>query len=364
MKKSITFLLNSEGRFPGGGKRVVYEYASRLAARGWNVTVVHPVAIAVTLSAKMRFFAFLRCIKWNLTKNYLPSTWFSVHPLVRMRMVPFLSHHFIPNADYVVACPVQSAFWAKHYPAEKGRKVYFIQHFEDWELSPEQVLATWKFPMKKIVIAKWLRNIAQKAGEESWYVPNGLDSDFFKVIKPYKIRNPKSILFVHHLLAFKGVQFLIDALIELKRRHRDLVVHTFSPYPRPASLPGFITHTLNPSQIALRDLLNENAIFIAPSISEGWGLPPCEAMLCGCAVIATDIGGHREFVDDGRNALFCKPSSSESIIEKVEFLLQHPDIASSLAGYAPASMINFNWDASVRLFEQALLDESFPDKPN
>jgi glycosyltransferase involved in cell wall biosynthesis len=358
MSKRITFLLDSEGHLPGGGKRVVYEYASRMAARGWKVSVIHPVVLSMPLTFTMRFFSFLRCIKWRFTKLYLPSAWFSMPASVRMVVVPYLSHHFIPNADYVVACPVQAAFWAKGYPVKKGEKVYFIQGFEDWELPREQVVATWKFPMKKIVVAKWLQEIAHNMGEKALYVPNGVDSGFFKVTKPFIARNPKSILFVHHQIALKGVEFFLNALIELKRRHPDLTVHSFAPYPRPDSLPGFVSYTCDPSQSSLRDLYNENALFIAPSLSEGWGLPPCEAMLCGCAVIASDIGGHREFVEDGRNAIFCKPACADSIVEKVEFLFQHPEIANAIANYAPRSLMKFDWNSRVNLFEKALCSDS------
>jgi glycosyltransferase involved in cell wall biosynthesis len=358
MRKRITFLLDSAGHLPGGGKRIVYEYASRMAAHGWKVSVVHPVVLSMPVTVVKRFFAFLRCFKWRFTKLYLPSTWFPMPASVRMMVVPYLSHRFIPNADYVVACPVQAAFWVKNYPSKKGQKVYFIQHFEDWELPREQVIATWKFPMKKIVIAKWLQKIAHNIGEKASYVPNGLDIGFFIVSKPYITRNPKSILFVHHQHAFKGVEFCVEAIIDLKRRHADLTVRSFAPYSRPNSLPGFVSYTINPSQSALRDLYNESAIFIAPSLSEGWGLPPCEAMLCGCAVIATDIGGHREFVEDGRNAIFCKPACSDSIVEKVEFLFQHPEIANAIANYAPRSLLKFDWNSRINLFEKALCSES------
>jgi|WetSurMetagenome_2_1015567.scaffolds.fasta_scaffold00061_15 glycosyltransferase involved in cell wall biosynthesis len=361
--KRITFLLNSEGHLPAGGKRVVYEYASRLAARGWDVAVVHPVDVSASLTVKKKIVAILRFFKWKVTKSFLPTKWFWVSPSVRMILAPFLSHHFVPTSDYIIACPIQAALWLNRYPRRKGRKLYFIQGFEDWEMSPDIVMATWKFPMKKIVVALWLQDIAAAAGETACYVPNGLDNKAFAVTIPYGARFPRSVLFVHHSLALKGVSFMLDALVELKRMFPDLAAHCFAPYPRPSSLPDFITFTSNPSQPGLRDLYNKSAVFVAPSLSEGWGLPPCEAMLCGCAVIATDIGGHREFVEDGRNAVLCKPGSAESIVEKVELLFRNPAMASCIAEHAPISLQKFNWETSVQIFEKAILEDEPSEKP-
>lgn len=43
----ITFVLVSSGQNPVGGFKIVYEYANCLAARGHNVTIIHP-ALSLT----------------------------------------------------------------------------------------------------------------------------------------------------------------------------------------------------------------------------------------------------------------------------------------------------------------------------
>src|SRR6516165_2916131 len=60
--------------------------------------------------------------------------------------------------------------------------------------------------------------------------------------------------------------------------------------------------------------------FVYPSIYEGFGLPPLEAMACGCPVAVSDIPTHRE-VGDGTTMYF-DPFSPEDISSKLEWLLQ------------------------------------------
>src|SRR3546814_12065085 len=57
-------------------------------------------------------------------------------------------------------------------PAAKGRKFYLIQHLEDWTGPRERVLATWKLPLEKLVIARWLKDITIELGESTSYQPN------------------------------------------------------------------------------------------------------------------------------------------------------------------------------------------------
>jgi glycosyltransferase involved in cell wall biosynthesis len=356
MHSSITFVLLGNGRAPIGGYKIIYEYANRLAARGWHVNVIHPAILKQPKQSLIDSLKFLIVYYRRLvSKWYLPSSWFQIDKRVRMMWVLTLNEKFIPNADYIVACPVESASFVNSYSAKKGKKYYFLQHFEDWAMKKEEVEKTWKFPMKKIVISQWLKDLAAQLGEEAIYIPNGLDFSFFKNIVPFSNRPLQSVIFLSHTLEIKGTKYVIEAIRILRKKHPEMVIKSFGVYPIPDGFPEFIEYFLKPSQTTLRDLYNSSAIFISPSLSEGWPLPPAEAMMCGCAVVATDIGGHREYITDGVNGFLCKPASAESIIEKVEFIFHNPDKAQKASELAPQTLKKFDWDSRVDLFEQALV---------
>lgn len=65
----------------------------------------------------------------------------------------------------------------------------------------------------------------------------------------------------------------------------------------------------------LRALYSCAELFLFPSLYEGFGLPPVEAMKCGAPVVASDIPTLREVL--GENAHYCNPYSVPSICEAI-----------------------------------------------
>ncbi len=72
------------------------------------------------------------------------------------------------------------------------------------------------------------------------------------------------------------------------------------------------------------DLYAAAAALVFPSLWEGLGLVPLEAMACGCPVAASDIPAVREFLVDRENGLLFQPSSPESLARAVKELLENP----------------------------------------
>lgn len=77
--------------------------------------------------------------------------------------------------------------------------------------------------------------------------------------------------------------------------------------------------------------LYENALcFVYPSSYEGFGLPPVEAMACGCPVIASNCSALPETCGDG--ALYCDARDSRDIAEKIRAVIDTPGLAIDLVG--------------------------------
>lgn len=348
----ITFVLPFDGRRPVGGVKVVYEYANHLVQRGHEVTLIHPAGLYLGVGINDRWYRNVaKYVLFALTQNYLPKNWFSLDPRVRVRWVPSLSERFVPEADVVVATAWETAEWVTRYQQHRGRKHYLIQHVEDWCGDRDRVLNTWKLPLKKIVISRWLGEIAQSLGETYCYIPNGLDFQRFGVDHAIEKRNPHKILMLHHTLEWKGTSQGLAALAKVHARIPDIQVTLFGvEAPQPGELPDWVRFERLPSKSRLRELYNEAAIFVSPSWAEGWALPPAEAMQCGCATVLTDIGGH-EYAIRNQTSLLSTPKDIDQMALNIETLIRDNDLRIRLANASVAEIAQYTWARATDALE-------------
>jgi len=342
----ITFILPGSGHTPSGGFKVVYEYANNLAGRGHDVTILHPANIEqkpnLTSTIKWIIKYFFR----KIANNFQPKHWVKTNPNVKMLWTTSPANSNAPDSDFVIATFWKTAEWVAQYPASKGIKLYLIQHLETCMGPEDQVMATWKLPLHKIVIAKWLQSIAKSLGETSTYIPNGLDFNQFYITKSISERVPTSVIMLYHKAEWKGSEYGISAIEIVRKKYPYLKVSLFGTPPHP-SVPDYIDYYQNPKQSILRDLYNQSAIFIAPSLTEGWGLPASEAMMCGCAVVGTDIGGHKEFMEDQVTALISPPCDIEAMAKNIIELINNSNMRISIAASGNTSIHKFTWEHST-----------------
>lgn len=346
----IMFLLPGPGHNPIGGYKVVYEYANGLARQGYRVTVVHPAILDRQTALRNKARGYYWFGRRTTQGSYKPNTWFSVDPRVSLRWTLDLAEKRIPDADIVVATAWQTAEWAAGYSARKGRKLYLIQHMETWSGAEERVMATWRLPVRKIVIARWLADIAMSLGETCDYIPNGLDFAAFGRDEPPEQRNEAGVMMLFHPIEWKGSVDGLAALERVQHAIPELRVTLFGVPEPPPCLKPWITYHRKPAQVMLRRLYNESAIFLAPSWAEGWPLPPAEAMMCGSALVATDIGGHREYALDGKTALLIPPRDVEAMATAVTTLIRQPTRRVELAEAGSRFIAQFTWDRAVASF--------------
>lgn len=111
-------------------------------------------------------------------------------------------------------------------------------------------------------------------------------------------------------------------------------------------LPSFVKHVGYVSDAELRALYEHAACFVYPSFYEGFGLPPLEAMSCGCPVLVSNTTSLPEVCDDA--ALYCDPQRPDDIAAKIKLIMNDDNLRESLRlkGMERARM--FTWDKCAR----------------
>ena len=114
-----------------------------------------------------------------------------------------------------------------------------------------------------------------------------------------------------------------------------------------AGLPEGV-ETLGDAPLEKRiSLYRRASALVFPSLYEGFGLPPIEAMACGCPVAASDAGSLPEVV--GNAAVLFDPREPESIAAGISEAL---DRADELRGRGLARAAGFTWDATARAHDR------------
>jgi len=149
-------------------------------------------------------------------------------------------------------------------------------------------------------------------------VHNGIDTDFYRpdpgreaLLANGVDPDRPSVVFVGRITRQKGVGHLIAAAHAISREAQIVLCAGAPDTPEiaeetekavgelVAARPGVIWVRRMLGTAEIRQLLSAAGVFVCPSVYEPLGIVNLEAMACGTAVVASDVGGIPEVVDDG-----------------------------------------------------------------
>lgn len=357
----VSFVLPGHARKPGGGYRVVYTYASLLAQRGHEVVITHAAFLRPRMYLGRLYYRrelknVLRGMA-DLAASARPLDWFGLDPRVETRYVPTLSPRSLPAADATIATSWRTAQPVAEAPTRVGARFYFIQHHETWDAPAARVDATWHLSLHKIVIASWLERVALDIGTDPVRrIPNAIDLQKFRLVTPIEAR-PDRVAMLWSSAPVKGGAVGLAALGLARKAVPTLEAALFGVGAPPDRLPKWVRYFRNPPQdVLVEEVYNRSSIYLCPSFSEGWHLPPAEAMACGCAVVSTAIDGVADYAFDGGTAMLAPVGDAEALAHRLIAMLNDKTQRVGLAERAHAEIQRFDWDRSTDLLERALID--------
>ena len=172
----------------------------------------------------------------------------------------------------------------------------------------------------------------------------------YAILQKHNLTNRKYVIAVSSMSPNKNFHSIIRAIELLGDSEYDIVIaggvnpKVFSRSPAP--FPESVKHVGYVSDGELRALYEHAACFVYPSFYEGFGLPPLEAMACGCPVIVSNTASLPEVCGDA--VLYCDPDNPEDIADKIKQLMNDEALRETLRqkGLARASL--FTWEKCTR----------------
>ena len=175
--------------------------------------------------------------------------------------------------------------------------------------------------------------------DKVYVIPMGVDLQHRFI--PAETRNDSgSLLFVGRLIETKGLQYLLDALPLILKRHPKVCLRIVGGGPEKNNLKSRcvdleISDHVHFLGAVKNDLLpalyqTSNVVVFPSVIAEGFGLVLVEALGCQCAAVVTDLPVLQDIIIDGKTGLVVPQKNIQQLAEKVVLLLNDYELGRSL----------------------------------
>lgn len=342
-----------------GGVKSTRLLAEAMVARGHDVTIAYPQS-GPPWPSPLQVGRFARRAMKALRSRSAESHHLETSTA---RLIPVAGHdvlpRHVPDADVVIGTWWETLESLLHWPAEKGIRAHFVRHHEIFGGDPERVRATYRLPIQKFAIARWLQRImAEQYGHpETVLVPNGVDWTQFNSEPRGKQPVPTVGMLYSHV-TWKDSDTAFAAIRIAQKTVPDLRVVAFGNKPLQPThdLPKNFELTLRPPQDRIPHIYRSADCWLVSSITEGFGMPGLEAAACRCPVISTRCGGPEDYVEDGISGHLVPVGDANEMARRIVDTVTRDEESwrrMSEASYTLAR--TFNWPRSAEILETALL---------
>ena len=227
----------------------------------------------------------------------------------------------------------------------KSQKIIAISYFTE-----KEIIKNYPVSAKKIrVIYEGVDKVKRTAYNE-------------ELIGKFQI-NSKYLLYVGQARPHKNLARLVEAFAKIKGDYQLILVGKLDKYYRQTQrlieekglekrviLTGFV----NDRQ--LQALYAGATIYVMPSLVEGFGLPPLEAMAAGLPVLASDIVVFREIL--GEAVGYFKPENIKNIQKIIEIYLKNSKKRQELIKKGNKQILKYRWqltaEQTLRVYEEII----------
>jgi phosphatidyl-myo-inositol alpha-mannosyltransferase len=333
---------------PGGVQVHVGELSEFLRSRDHEVLIVAPSLKPVREAGVAAAGRALRVRYQGTVAPIAPTAWPSVRRILRGYSPEVVHAHepLTPSASMAAAmtarAPVVATF---HAHSERSRL---------FDLAAPVLRRIWQRLDARIAVSETAaRFVSDRLGDGIRVIPNGVDVERFGAAAPAEDLPPgRRLLWVGRLDPQKGFRVAVRAFERLAPEVPDLTFvvagdgkdrSALAELPLPVRERVIVLGTVDRDRLP-RYLAAADA-FVSPAVGqESFGIVLVEAMASGLPVVATDIPGYREVVDDGVEGLLVPPRDPAALADSLQRVLEDEELAKSLGEAGRARARRYSWD--------------------
>ncbi len=169
------------------------------------------------------------------------------------------------------------------------------------------------------------------------------------ILVKHEIANRPYILAVSSMSPNKNFSIVVKAIELLKLPDVNFVIagganpSVFSSNNAP--LPDNVKHVGYVTDSELKALYENATCFVFPSLYEGFGLPPMEAMTSGCPVLASNRASIPEVCGDA--ALYFDPLNAQDVAEKINSVIADPVARADMKSKGYEQVKRYSWKVAA-----------------
>ncbi|MGQ9565053.1 MAG: glycosyltransferase family 4 protein [Candidatus Bathyarchaeales archaeon] len=212
-----------------------------------------------------------------------------------------------------------------------------------------------------ITITRQTKKLYQNTHKPITVIPLGVDLNTFKAAT--KSNNPTSeILYMGSLYPLKGVDDLIKAFSIVVKQHPQAKLRIIGTGPQEKPLKRLATKLKLNTKVTFQNFVPHThiaqyyqncTIFCFPSHGEPFGKTIIEAMACSKPVIATNVGGATEIIENNKTGILTPPAQPKTLAAAIIHLLDDPKKTRTIGENArKTAEQNYSWEKIAQKYHK------------
>ncbi len=186
-------------------------------------------------------------------------------------------------------------------------------------------------------------------------IPSGVEKEFISTSISSHDEAQRKFVFLGRAERRKGIIELNEVLKQLISENKNFRMEFIGPIPSENKIDhsSIIYHGEIRDAKKIRSLLSKNDVLICPSWSEGFPNVILEAMACGLAIIATNVGAVAAMVNEN-NGWLIEPADQKELYKVINKAIDAKNLNSKKEASLYSVNNTFNWDIIAKKLIEAI----------